>query len=92
MTAPGTELLPLDVVPRFVADSFATVLADAEVDHHYEIQELRTTAARLLAAGLTDQQVAETIGVDAEQVRRWDDDAVTDAEHDQLVDGWWAAS
>ncbi|MGH8940075.1 MAG: hypothetical protein ACRDV2_12115, partial [Actinomycetes bacterium] len=82
------ELLPLDVVPRVVADTLATVLADAEADS-YEVGELRSTAARLLATGLTGQQVAETLGVDAEQVRRWDDDAVTDAERDELVDGWW---
>lgn len=55
--------------------------------YSFEVEELRTTAARLLATGLTDQQVAETIGVTAEQVRRWDDHAVTDAERDQLVDG-----
>ncbi|MGH3834157.1 MAG: helix-turn-helix domain-containing protein [Pseudonocardiaceae bacterium] len=67
------ELLPLDVVPRFLA----TALADAQA-----------TAVRLLATGLTDQQVAETLGVAPEQVRRWDDDAVTDAERDRLVDGW----
>lgn len=55
-------------------------------DTSREAEERRAAAARLLGTGLTEQQVAEMVGVDADQVRRWDDDAAIDGEHNQLAD------
>lgn len=76
-------LLPVDVIAGFVAGWFSLGLAEAG----FEAAELRATAERLLATGLTERLVAETIGVTVDQVRRWDDDAAADGEVDQLVEG-----
>lgn len=72
-------------LPGVVADAVAYALVTRD-DRVAWPGESRWRATRLLGQGMTERQVAQALGVDADQVRRWDDDAAIDGVRDVLVD------